>query len=169
MGNTILIHVKSCSIQRRVVFAENLRRYLGRSPEQAGYPLVVYAAGSARWGVGTALEWGAADSCSVELITMGNTALRGSGSARVVGPGDVYLLHAGSGTRYATGPAGRLHKRFVVIGGPALGPVLRSTGLHAATTLRPDNPQEIAGIMRAAARLLDDRPDDWELGLSMLA
>lgn len=169
MGQSILLHVKSCSINRFPHYDQNMRHYLGRSTRSFTFPVTVSSAGSGRWGPAMTLRNNNSSMCSIEMVTMGNAVVTQNDRSYTINPGEVYILHIGGHHVYGTGPARVLHKRFAVLSGPSLDSILLATGLRGVDKLCPSDPLLVAGILRDISRVLDMHMGTWEVDLSSLA
>jgi len=105
----------------------------------------------------------------VEQVTWGDAQFAQSGRDHHVIAGDIFLIHPGVKHRYATGPSGILHKRYIEIRGPLLPALLRTMGLMGQDTIRPAHPGAVTAVMRRVFALLSKTAPDWPDKLSLAA
>jgi AraC-like DNA-binding protein len=91
---------------------------------------------------------------AVEMVTMGDAFFVQNDRRYTVRRGDVFLLRRGVDHVYETGPSGRLHKRFVMLGGTQLEPIIESLGLYNCDVICPSRPAELARILRRMSACL---------------
>jgi AraC-like DNA-binding protein len=112
------------------------------------HPLQIYSSLSCRWSQDVFFARKSSNIFGIEMITAGNAIFTQSRQRYLVNPGELYLLRKKCEHHYQTGPAGFLHKRCVVIGGPLLEPLLLATGLHDCDYIVPPRPNKICDLFR---------------------
>jgi AraC-like DNA-binding protein len=105
----------------------------------------------------------------IELVTAGNAEVVQNGKLFKVGTGEIFLLHNYADLTWRTGSAGFLNKRFVMIDGPALDIMLRSTNLINYTCIKPPSSQKIVQLFKQANMLLGGKDPDHQEKLMKLA
>jgi AraC-like DNA-binding protein len=132
-------------------------------------PLIVLAAGRARWPAGSQFRRAQSDIFALECVTAGNLLFRQDGREYVIGPGQVFILRKGCEHRYATGPAGFVHKRYLSLAGGSLHHLAGAAGLSETDWVQPRNPEKVISLLRCCCRLLLTKPADYHRGASTLA
>jgi len=132
-------------------------------------PLFVVASGNGRWFDGRMFFRDASDIFAVEMITAGESEFEQDGSAYTVKPGQVYLLRPGCRHRYGPRKGGFLHKRYAMIDGILLEPLLRAAGLARINVVRPRSPALIANLLKTIVATHRRRGEGFAYELSALA
>lgn len=133
------------------------------------HPLQIYSSLSCRWGQDVFFARKSSNIFGIELVTAGNAIFIQNKQHYRVHPGELFLLRKKCEHHYQTGPAGFLHKRCVVIGGPLLEPLLLATGLHNCDHMVLPRPDKIAHLFRRIHQTLGRRETALLPELSELA
>jgi len=141
------------------------------SYEKGGFdlPIRVTMALYSRWGPGDAFEYRKKPLMSVNMVTMGPAEYVQDGRKGVVAAGQVFLAHKGCDQRFATGKAGFLHKRTVILDGWLLDVLIERTGLKSADVVTPQDPARIALLLRRIYALFRDKPAGFSEASAALA
>lgn len=132
-------------------------------------PLVIMYSGYSVWPPGHAFERARSDIFAVELVVGGGAEMTQGGRKHTVVPGQAFLLHKAQSHRFATGQAGRLAKRMVVIEGIMLEIVLRALELESTDVITLQHPGRLAQLIKQANRLSGNRGENCMWQISLLA
>ena len=132
-------------------------------------PLMICSSGVARWFGVRSYSRTLSHTFGIELVTAGNALFLQDGKRYQVDPGAVYLLRRGVAHTYRVGPAGYLHKRYVVAEGPALESILRAAGLEGCDYVKVRSRERVVGLLRTIHACLCSKPPGFAQRLSNLA
>jgi AraC-like DNA-binding protein len=150
-------------------FQENFFYYYDYSHDPFTPPLRITSAGNSIWSRGYSCKRTASEIFGIEMITKGNAVFIQEGREYLVSAGEVYLLRRGGDHVYKVGPAGFLHKRFCVIEGGGLEPLLRAMNLFECDVVHPLTPRNVVILMRRIHRVLKEKMSGFTTELSSLA
>lgn len=94
------------------------------------------------------------DFLSILNVLSGSLYYRWNDDVYLVKTGDVILSHPGSDNEYITGPSGTADISNLLIAGPLLEPLLKSTGLDNVACIHYDNPNHIEKLFVRMADLM---------------
>lgn len=131
--------------------------------------LTVISAGVSRWGPAVRYYRARPVAVSLNIVTAGNARFSHRAFEGVVQVGEVTLTHPGSAMTFSTGPAGMLHKRFLLIGGDVLAAYLSSSGLDRRERIVPADPRAVVALFRQAYAIMSAKQGDFAVELSVTA
>jgi AraC family transcriptional regulator, arabinose operon regulatory protein len=132
-------------------------------------PIRVIFAIVSRWGPGDFYAQLNRQVVSFNLVTRGNMVFQQASRCGAVSPGELFIAHKGMGQRFATGDAGFLHKRSIMVQGMGLDALMQVTGLTGVDRVSFENPAGITTLFRRCYRLLRDKPTGFASELFLLA
>lgn len=132
-------------------------------------PVTMVGAVVSRWGPGDRFFRTKRDTLSLSLITMGNACFEQEGRQGLVEKGQIFLAHKGCSQTLRTGDEGFMHKRSLIMEGPALDMLVGSLHLGGVDVVAPRNAPALAGLFREAYRLLRERPEGMAVDVSAQA
>jgi len=132
-------------------------------------PLRVVSAGNAMWAGSHRLSRNNSDLFGIEMITEGDSIFTQNGREYLVKAGEVYFLRRGCAHEYKVGPSGFLHKRYCVIEGGGLEPLLRAMNLFECDYVKPFPPATVSDILKRMNIALKQKLSGFTADLSFLA
>lgn len=138
---------------------------------QFDQPLLISCTGQSSWKKGGGFSRPAAttEEFGLEYVLEGDALVTVHGKSNRIPAGSVFTFIGGSPVSYETGSSGVLVKRFVTMNGPALLPILRSTGLLSSPVFVPKRPKVLIELMIRADELMKGSGIDAELEICGIA
>lgn len=138
---------------------------------QFDQPLLISCTGQSSWKKGGGFSRPAAttEEFGLEYVLEGDALVTVHGKSNRIPTGSVFTFIGGSPVSYETGSSGTLVKRFVTMNGPAILPILRSTGLLSSPVFVPKRPKVLLELMIRADELMKGSGIDAELEICGIA
>jgi AraC-like DNA-binding protein len=143
--------------------------FVGEDPQKTTYPLLVEIAGRSRWTRGASFSRKDCEFFCLELVTAGNLTFIQNGKDYLVEPGTLFIQRQRSNHQYTTGPAGFVHKRFIVLAGEILPTMIKTCGIEECDVCRISDTAAFARHAKECSRILAGKPTGYLDVLSVLA
>lgn len=154
---------------------KRIQKYLEKSASYSSMadpldpPVTIVGAVVSRWGPGDQFLRLKRDTLSLSLVTLGNAFFEQEERQGLVEKGQIFLARKGCSQTFQTGDEGVMHKRSLIMEGPALDMLVGSLHLGEVDVVTPRNVPKVAGLFREAYRLLRDRPEEMAVEVSAQA
>jgi AraC-like DNA-binding protein len=120
-------------------------------------PVKITAAIISRWGPGDNFSRQDRQNVSLSLVTFGNATYEQDGRRGLISRNSLFIAQKGSSQLFKTGPAGVMHKRSLILEGPALDAILISLRLTGVDAITPRNPAMTKRLFRQAFQGLNGK------------
>lgn len=156
-------------IKRHPDFDENASFYYDYRHDPFTPPLRVVSAGNAIWSGNHEYIRTNSEMFGIEMITHGNSLFVQDGKEYLVSAGEVYFLRRGCRHTYKVGPAGYLHKRYCVLEGGGLEPLLHSMNLFECDYVHLLSPVVVSHVFRRMNKVMREKLSGFTVELSIIA